>query len=357
MDDSKPSSSEAPPATPPPTPHVHIEPAGSREESARGQQDPAAAAEKGKQQQKPAFRFPQGDWSSQQQYYAQVPFQGNPFVGKGPGGPSAPLYDPLVLGPVPPVFVAPGYVPLPGARSGVWDPEAGAWQPIYGPLFTDSETRMGFVEKTLGLMLLQLLITVGASALFRYWEPARVAVDDHAWIFFLLWAISFVCVMTLSSNERMRRVHPYNYITFIIFTISFSLIVGILTAFFDTQLLLMALGITAAAVAFMFIIAAATGFDFTQAGGLLYIMGFVFVIMIFVGVFVPSNVYFLIISAIAAVLFSAYLLYDLQAIMGGRAVELSPDDYVYAAVQVYLDVVLLFVSLLNILALAQPGGS
>ena len=41
-------------------------------------------------------------------------------------------------------------------------------------------------------------------------------------------------------------------------------------------------------------------------------MGFVFLIMIFVGVFVPSNVYFLIISAIAAVLFSAYLLYDLQ---------------------------------------------
>ena len=57
----------------------------------------------------------------------------------------------------------------------MWDPEAGAWQPIYGPLFTDSETRMGFVEKTLGLVLLQLLITVGASALFRYWEPARVS--------------------------------------------------------------------------------------------------------------------------------------------------------------------------------------
>lgn len=103
----------------------------------------------------------------------------------------------------------------------------------------------------------------------RKWDIAcavQVAVNEHAWIFFLLWAISFVCVMTLSSNERMRRVHPYNYITFIIFTLSFGLIVGILTAFFDTQLLLMALGITAAAVAFMFIIAAATGFDFTQAG-------------------------------------------------------------------------------------------
>lgn len=35
-------------------------------------------------------------------------------------------------------------------------------------------------------------------------------------------------------------------------------------------------------------------------------------IMIFVGVFVPSNIYYLVISSVAAVLFTAYLLYDLQ---------------------------------------------
>lgn len=108
-------------------------------------------------------------------------------------------------------------------------------------------------------------------------------------------------------------------------------------------------------------------------GSLLYILGFVFLIMIIIGVFTPSNVYYLVISAVAAVLFSSYLLADLQvrqqplifpsthypshgiqcaafflcpgckksqgcaclqAIMGGRTVELSPDDYVYAAVQV-----------------------
>ncbi len=42
-------------------------------------------------------------------------------------------------------------------------------------MFTDSETRKGFVEKVLGLVLLQLLATVAACALFRYWEPARVS--------------------------------------------------------------------------------------------------------------------------------------------------------------------------------------
>lgn len=37
-----------------------------------------------------------------------------------------------------------------------------------------------------------------------------------------------------------------------------------------------------------------------------------FIIAIIIGVFVESNIYFLVISAIAAVLFSAYLLSDLQ---------------------------------------------
>lgn len=41
-------------------------------------------------------------------------------------------------------------------------------------------------------------------------------------------------------------------------------------------------------------------------------MGFVFLIMVIVGVFTPSNVYYLVISAVAAILFSSYLLYDLQ---------------------------------------------
>ncbi|CAL8471618.1 g11160 [Coccomyxa elongata] len=300
-------------------------PSGSQEETAGGlsssqpRQEPSEGDNK---KQTPTFRFPQGNWSTREQYYAQV-------------------------------FVVSGYMSLPGSRSGTWDPEAGAWQPIYVPMFEDRRTRKGFVEKVMGLVLQQLLVTVGACALFRYWEPLLVAVQDNAWVFFLLWAISFVAVLALANSPRVRRTHPYNVMTWIIFTLSFALIVGTITSLFRTELLLMALGLTAAAVAFIFLVAAATDFDFTQAGSLLYILAFVFLIMIIIGVFTPSNVYYLVISAVAAVLFSSYLLYDLQAIMGGRTVELSPDDYVYAAVQVYLDVVVLFVSLLNILALAQ----
>lgn len=61
------------------------------------------------------------------------------------------------------------------SHAGTWDPEAGAWQPSYIPMFEDRRTRKGFVEKVMGLVLLQLLVTVGACALFRYWEPLLVS--------------------------------------------------------------------------------------------------------------------------------------------------------------------------------------
>ena len=65
------------------------------------------------------------------------------------------------------------------------------------------------------------------------------------------------------------------------------------------------------------------------------------------------NTTIVIISAVAAVLFSLYLIYDLQMIMGGKTYSLSPDDYVAASLSIYLDVVNIFLALLTIIGITQ----
>jgi protein lifeguard len=62
--------------------------------------------------------------------------------------------------------------------------------------------------------------------------------------------------------------------------------------------------------------------------------------------------YFLI-AIVAAVLFTAFLIYDLQLLMGGGAHELSPDEYIFAACNIYLDVVQIFLNVLQIVGLAS----
>jgi hypothetical protein len=41
-------------------------------------------------------------------------------------------------------------------------------------------------------------------------------------------------------------------------------------------------------------------------------------------------------------------MYDVQQIMGGRKVELSPEEHVYGAIQLYLDIVYIFLAILQI---------
>ena len=54
-----------------------------------------------------------------------------------------------------------------------------------------------------------------------------------------------------------------------------------------------------------------------------------------------------------ALIFSCYLVYDTQLMMGGtHAYSLSPEEYIFAALNIYLDIVNLFLYILAIF-----GGS
>ena len=62
-----------------------------------------------------------------------------------------------------------------------------------------------------------------------------------------------------------------------------------------------------------------------------------------------TRIVYLVISVIGAVIFSLYLLYDLQMLMGGKTQELSPDEYIFASMTIYLDVIQIFLNILQAL--------
>ena len=58
-------------------------------------------------------------------------------------------------------------------------------------------------------------------------------------------------------------------------------------------------------------------------------------------------------GAAGALVFSLYLVYDTQLMLGGKhKYALSPEEYIFAALNIYLDVVQLFMYILMIV-----GGS
>ena len=52
-------------------------------------------------------------------------------------------------------------------------------------------------------------------------------------------------------------------------------------------------------------------------------------------------------SGLIALLFSMFLIYDTQMIMGGKKHEISPEEHMFAAVQLYVDICYIFMALLN----------
>ncbi len=60
-------------------------------------------------------------------------------------------------------------------------------------------------------------------------------------------------------------------------------------------------------------------------------------------------------ASLGVILFSFYLIYDTQLIIGGKTYQLTIDDYVYGALALYLDVVNMFVFILMILGGTGDG--
>ena len=79
---------------------------------------------------------------------------------------------------------------------------------------------------------------------------------------------------------------------------------------------------------------------------MLFITLIVIVVAGLLNLFFQSAILATIISAVGAILFSAYILYDTQMILRG-----GYDSPVLAAVSLYLDILNLFISLLNLLGI------
>jgi modulator of FtsH protease len=91
-------------------------------------------------------------------------------------------------------------------------------------------------------------------------------------------------------------------------------------------------------------VASTTKRDFSNLGKFLFAGVILLLVAMVANIFFQIPALALAISAIGVVLFSAYILYDINRIVQG-----GEDNYITAALAVYLDIYNVFVSLLNLL--------
>jgi len=102
-----------------------------------------------------------------------------------------------------------------------------------------------------------------------------------------------------------------------------------------------------------------TKIDFTLCRGVLACVLFVFVlfglgIAILPLLGVNIQILHLVYSAIGVLIFSVYLIYDTQMMIGGsHKFSISPEEYIFAAIAIYLDILNLFLHILKLVAAAK----
>jgi len=95
-----------------------------------------------------------------------------------------------------------------------------------------------------------------------------------------------------------------------------------------------------------------TKIDFTAMGGILMAAAIVLLIfgillMFFGSQYKPLRLFY---ACFGAFLFSVYLIYDTQLMIGGEhKYSISPEEYIFAALNIYLDVVNIFIYILSII--------
>lgn len=228
------------------------------------------------------------------------------------------------------------------------DVEQGPAQPLYPVMLESPELRWAFVRKVYSIISLQLLVTVVVAAIFVFVHPVAkffVTTSGGLALYILLILTPFVVLCPLYYYHQN---HPVNYILLGIFTIAFGFAVGLTCAFTSGKVIFESVILTTAVVVSLTLYtfwAAKRGHDFNFLGPFLFGALFALVIFALIQMFIPlGKVGVMIYGVLATIIFCGYIVYDTDNLIK----RYTYDEYIWASIALYLDIINLFLSILTI---------
>jgi modulator of FtsH protease len=206
--------------------------------------------------------------------------------------------------------------------------------------------RPAVLGKVLSLLGFAFVFTAGGALIGRGLGPGA---------FFLAIIGSFG---TLIALQFLRERSPLNLGLLYAFATFEGMVLGlILEAYVARGLggVVMNAATTTAAVA---LAAGAYGYttkrNLSGLGGILFVGLLGVIIASVIGIFIQEPLLYIGISAVAAVLFTGFLVFDLNRVANSRGA--SEGQTILLAVSVYLDIINLFLALLRLFGIAGGGG-
>ncbi|KAL8427567.1 hypothetical protein Efla_005742 [Eimeria flavescens] len=178
------------------------------------------------------------------------------------------------------------------------------------------EIRHGFIRKVYGIISAQLLLTTLVASLLLF-VPGGVR-----------WAKEFSGPVVTASTVTM-------------------VVASLVLMCSSARSVAFALGGTVLIAVGLSLFACQTKYDFTSCTGVMYVLALNMLLFGLLSLFLGSWAQVLY-SSLALLVFSFYLVVDTQLILGRGQLRVEEDDYIVAAVMIYMDIINIFLALLRL---------
>ncbi|XP_066586688.1 protein lifeguard 4-like [Prorops nasuta] len=206
--------------------------------------------------------------------------------------------------------------------------------------------RMGFLRKVYGLLSIQLMLTVTIAAVFMTSNSIKLYVQTNPWTMIVAFVMTMVFLITLLFKKNE---HPTNLLLLSAFTIAEAYTVGVIVSMYETSIVLEALFITLTVVIGLTAYTFQSKRDYTFLGFGLFAGLWILLIGGVIQLFFHSTVLEMCLSIAGALIFCLFIIFDTHMIMK----TLSPEEYIIATINLYLDIINLFLYILRAIAISK----
>ena len=215
---------------------------------------------------------------------------------------------------------------------------------------SDKQVRLGFIRKVYIILSAQL-ITTFLFVLIAFLSPEfREFQQKTLWLMIVCMVLTIVLTYALGCYRSVARSVPLNYILLAIFTLAESYLVSFIASKYEPETVLIAAGLTCAITVGLTLYAIFTKTDFTTCGGILVVCVIALLIGSIIAIFIKSKILNLILAVLGTIIFGIYLVFDTQLVIGQNKNAYSIDDYIFAAMNLYIDIIQIFLYMLRIVA-------
>ena len=206
-----------------------------------------------------------------------------------------------------------------------------------------------FLVKVYGILSVQLFITLFFILLFQKDSIKSYFISRpiFTWFLIIISTIGFFYTLyLLSGNQNLGKKVPYNYLTLLIVTLFMSFICALFAVSYSFSIVLFCILLTIISSITITGYAYITNKDFSYIKALVAVIisqfgGFIYTVFILDITMLEQVCFF-----VATLLFGIYLVYDTQVILKKYGEVYTIDDYIFASLQIYIDIARLFLTIL-----------